>query len=264
MGNLVAHTEDELDPTTGLTTKQQQAIKATWSKFREDYIENGAFLFVELFTLYPDYMMLFRDFSNETAATLPKNPRFNAHVLAVLYQVTAMVENVDNSALLGSLVRKNALSHTRRNGVTPTHFSSLCSVLKDVLQKKLGPKLMTPTAISGWDTLCEVLLSVTKGVYDETATTAAAKYKHGTAQKGKDTIASHRDTKIAPGTPQKTQGDASSPRNVKRDAGTPQKLASGSSTPLKLGGTSSEKPKGSSHGPAKLKGATATSGKENK
>lgn len=174
MGNLQPYHNTTPNPQTGLLLKEKHAVETTWRKFRENYAENGVSLFVDFFSQYPEYKDLFQDLSLESPSSLPTNPRLVAHALSLVYQVTAMIENLDHPSILTALMRKNALRHTRHEGVTPKHFVNLTKVMKSLFHRKFG-STMTPAAITGWERLFTLLLTITSQVFREVATKQRSK-----------------------------------------------------------------------------------------
>ncbi|XP_072142896.1 uncharacterized protein [Dermacentor andersoni] len=120
---------------------------------------------------------------------LPSDPTFRAHACSVAYQITAMVNSADDSALLEALVRKNALAHTTRPGVYPQHFDILASVIMKVLQSKKEKTRLTPAAVTAWKKLFEFMLAVTSNVYQKEAIQAA----------GPQNTTSHSDVSLEEG-----------------------------------------------------------------
>lgn len=163
MGNRF-HKELQADPRTGMTSKEKTAVRATWHKFREHHSENSSKIFVELFTQYPEYKKIFKDFTHETADALAKSPKLQAHGLSVVYQTTAFVESLDDADMLVTLIQKNGTAHTRRKGVTPKHFLHFTRVYKGVIQSAVGSK-MTPDADSGWDKLFDIVVKSTSEAF---------------------------------------------------------------------------------------------------
>lgn len=167
MGNCFFRSKEMPDPHTGMVAKEKNAVRISWSYFHEHYADNGVSLFIELFTRYPEYKLLFPEFENEATPSLSKNPRLAAHGIAVIYQISALVDSLDDTLLLVELLRKNAYSHYNRRGVTAKHFFTLTQVMKHFLQTKLGPAMMNNEANSGWDKIFLLMVQMTKLVYDD-------------------------------------------------------------------------------------------------
>ncbi|XP_064488515.1 globin-like [Ornithodoros turicata] len=148
-----------------LTASEKAAVKDTWQIFLANSTENSVAVFIELFTQFPKYKELFKDFANVPTEELAKSTKLQAHALAVAYMITAQIESLDNPELSAALVQKNARSHLRRKGVTPAHFENLKKVILECMQKLLGPKL-TPDAASGWNKVLTSLVRITTEVFE--------------------------------------------------------------------------------------------------
>lgn len=171
MGKLISrYIPDRPDPRTGLTPAEKNAVQYTWTLFRtQDYTGNSVNLFLELFAQYPKYKLLFPVFSEESPDTLTKNARFIAHALAVTYQLSAIVETLDDPEIMVELVRKNAYSHVRRKGVTPVHFASLGKVLVAFFVRNYHLKKASAAKL-GWEKMFQMMVRTTRDIYEEVYT----------------------------------------------------------------------------------------------
>ncbi|CAN8030570.1 unnamed protein product [Ixodes persulcatus] len=85
--------------------------------------------------------------------------------MSVAYAITSLVDSLDDAECLVELVRKVALSHTRRP-VSVTHFENLTVVIVDTLKERLGGK-MSPAAVAAWEKTLRLVVTVTADVYKE-------------------------------------------------------------------------------------------------
>ncbi|XP_064470263.1 myoglobin-like [Ornithodoros turicata] len=149
-----------------MTTAEKLSVCSTWLQFRTRR-ENGVDIFVELFTSYPVVLELF-PFANDPVDTLAKNPKLVAHSVAVIGQVTAMVDALDNADLLRQLIRKNARIHYYRRGVLPKHFTILVEVMKTVMCR-VDRGFTQVNSSKGWEKFFRLLTDITEDVYDNMA-----------------------------------------------------------------------------------------------
>ncbi|XP_064488459.1 globin-like [Ornithodoros turicata] len=159
-----------------MTLAEITAVQTTWPRFYQ-HKDNGIELFIELFTWYPECKLLFKSFAEQSVTSLFSDPQLVGHTIAVLYQITAMVDALDDADLFEELVRKNATQHVRRPGVHAKHISSFTQVLKSVLRQKMGTS-MTPDATSGWDKFLQLVVNITQDVYTKAADSPHHRAKH--------------------------------------------------------------------------------------
>ncbi|XP_075539965.1 globin-like [Dermacentor variabilis] len=164
------------DPRTGLTERERAAILQTWKHFQTAHKDYGELIFLAMFTRHPDYIELFRHFRGKSLAQLPGEAQFRAHACAVGYQLSSMVDSVNDSVLLEALIRKNAISHLERQGVHPFHFQSLGTAAIEAMKER-DERGMNFIAIGAWEKFFAFLLAVTVKVFEECPASATAPRK---------------------------------------------------------------------------------------
>lgn len=165
MGSVISGHQDTPDPKTGLTPREKNLVRDTWSIVRKDVKANAIAIFLMLFRRYPEYQKLFSAFADVPAEQLPGNTRLAAHAMSVAYAITALVDNLDDADCLVELVRKTATNHSRRP-VTVAHFENTTAVIVDTLKERLGSK-MTPAAVSAWEKTLRLVVKVTADVFKQ-------------------------------------------------------------------------------------------------
>lgn len=165
MGNSLKKVE-EPDPRTGLTATECKLIRKSWHDFCIGNGDYGVILFKSFFIKSPESLKLFRHFRSKSVGSLPDDPHFRAHACSVGYQLTSMVEFVDDPPLLEALIRKNAFAHTERMGATPEKFVVLGQTVVEVLSAR-NERLMTPATVAAWRKLFACMNTITVKVFEE-------------------------------------------------------------------------------------------------
>lgn len=80
---------------------------------------------------------------------LSKDKRLKAHAANVMYYLSMMIQNIDDTEVFVEMVEKIARSHIRRK-LSVEHFESLKKTLVKVLVQALGESVMTEEAITAW------------------------------------------------------------------------------------------------------------------
>ena len=120
------------------------------------------------FTEYPSYQQNFRSFKDVPIDQLRGNKKVLAHANNVLYQISMLVDYLDDIETLGEMLIKLANNHHRRK-ITIEMFTNLENTIIDWLKEKLGSKLMNDKAVNAWKKTYGVILQVVKQEYNQAA-----------------------------------------------------------------------------------------------
>jgi len=150
----------------GLTSSEKGIVRDTWALVKKDIPGNGYDLFIRFFTENPEYQQLFKSFKDVPISELRGNKKVLAHASNVLYAITMLVDNIEDTEVLVEMLQKLAKNHRRRK-ITIEKFENLKISLVGHLQEKLGPELMNDEAVAAWDKTYGVILSVIKKGLEE-------------------------------------------------------------------------------------------------
>ena len=89
---------------------------------------------------------------------LSKDKRLKAHAANVMYYLTMMIQNIDDTEVFIEMVNKIVRSHIRRK-LSVEHFESLKKTLVKVLVQVLGELVMNEEAITAWAKAYSVITS---------------------------------------------------------------------------------------------------------
>ncbi|CAG2174255.1 unnamed protein product [Oppiella nova] len=149
-----------------LTAAEKDIVRNTWALVRTDVKGNGSDLFLRLFDENPTYQGLFKAFKDVPKAELRGNKRFVAHVTNVMYNLSMLVDNIDDTDVLVEMLAKMGDNHNRHK-TTLQMFVNLKTSLFGLLVDKLGPTVMTADAVTAWDKTYSVILSVVKPILEK-------------------------------------------------------------------------------------------------
>lgn len=91
-----------------------------------------------------------------------------AHVMAVFYALTSMVDNLDDPECLVEMLLKTAANHFTR-GIDITMFNDLGISIVSFLVDKLGANVMDDEAVNAWKKTYGVIVSVVQQGFDKAA-----------------------------------------------------------------------------------------------
>lgn len=146
------------DPGTGLTPREKMAVKRNWELVKVDTKQNGIDLLVMFFEANPDYQNYFRGFKDVPLKELPSNPKFQAHSTSVIYALTSVVDNLDDTGCLVEMLTKLGENH-HRHGISRQEFHNLKIVVMKFLKTKLGSKF-TSDDEAAWSKTLDTAYSV--------------------------------------------------------------------------------------------------------
>ncbi|GJQ73526.1 glob1 [Trypoxylus dichotomus] len=147
------------DPVTGLTPKEKALVVSSWNLVKKDLTANGVELFKLFFKHKPEYQNYF-PFRGVPMDELTHDPKLKAHAISVMYALSSIIDNLDNSDVLVNLLQKTGESHRRRK-IPEESFNVLHKTVLELLQKGLGPKL-SKEGLDAWDKTLTVALKVVK------------------------------------------------------------------------------------------------------
>ncbi|XP_077528369.1 cytoglobin-1-like [Haemaphysalis longicornis] len=175
MGNVLH--KDVADPRTGMTPREERLVRDSWRNFTRKNPDFGVIVFQRMFRKYPEYQKLFERFKNADVQTLPSNPKFRAHACSVGFQLSAIVESLDDPDAVAELIHRNAVNHTKHAGVRPPNFEGFFSAVLEEMEAK-NKSFMTPPVVAAWVKFFEFMNTITRKVYDQAdATTSSSTTK---------------------------------------------------------------------------------------
>lgn len=113
------------------------------------------------FTENPTYQENFKSFKDVPLSELRGNKKLLAHATNVIYAITMLVDNIEDTEVLVEMLQKLSKNHARRQ-IKLEHFEKLKGTLVGLLKEKLGPNLMNEEAVNAWSKTYDVILSVVK------------------------------------------------------------------------------------------------------
>ncbi|KAG5863957.1 hypothetical protein JTB14_029453 [Gonioctena quinquepunctata] len=118
---------DDLDPVTGLTSRDRYLLRNSWATVMKDATGNGVKLFMRLFEIQPKHLEAF-PFRHVPMKDLPQNKKFQAHCNSIIYSFGSMVGVLDDYEIFKSIGEKIGNSHAPR----PVHYEALMDVKQAV------------------------------------------------------------------------------------------------------------------------------------
>lgn len=134
------------------------SVRRTWDIIKADTKQNGVDLLIMFFEANPSYQSKFKSFKDVPLKDLPRNPKFQAHCTSVMYALTSVVDNLDDTGCLVEMLFKLGQNHYR-HGISRQEFTNLKTTVLKLLKRKLGPKLKTEDE-AAWNKTIDVAYSV--------------------------------------------------------------------------------------------------------
>lgn len=96
------------------------------------------------------------------------NKRLLAHATSVMYAISSLVDNLDDTELLVEMLQKVGTNHARRH-ITLEMFQNLGNTIVGLLKDKLGPDVMTADVTAAWVKTYGVILKVVEAELNKSA-----------------------------------------------------------------------------------------------
>ncbi|KAK2715420.1 uncharacterized protein LOC136043866 [Artemia franciscana] len=128
---------ERVDPITGLSGLEKNAILNTWGKVRGNLQEVGKATFGKLFAAHPEYQQMFRFFQGVQLAELVESPKFAAHTQRVVSALDQTLLALNRPSDFVYMIKELGLDHINR-GTDRSHFENYQVVFVEYLQETLG------------------------------------------------------------------------------------------------------------------------------
>lgn len=146
------------DGGSSITARDKKLVHSTWHKlYRQWENKYGTDFMLRLFKNQPAIRQKFKTLTKLSEEELPNSPTLNAHVIVFGTTVTTWVDKLDDTETLVALIQKMTDSHVVRgiNDVT-----LLKAALQDLLQFITDTLGLSPTQISAWNKIANLIASV--------------------------------------------------------------------------------------------------------
>uniref|UniRef100_A0A3P9IN63 superoxide dismutase n=2 Tax=Oryzias latipes TaxID=8090 RepID=A0A3P9IN63_ORYLA len=158
---------DHLERSRPLTDKERVMIQDSWAKVYQNCDDAGVAILVRLFVNFPSSKQYFSQFKHiEDAEELEKSSQLRKHARRVMNAINTLVESLDNSDKVSSVLNAVGKAHAIRHKVDPVYFKILSGVILEVLGEAY-PQVMTAEVASAWTNLLAILCCSIKAVYEE-------------------------------------------------------------------------------------------------
>ncbi|XP_017283585.1 cytoglobin-1-like [Kryptolebias marmoratus] len=159
--------ELELERPSPLTDEERVLVQDSWAQVFQNCEDVGVTILIKLFVNFPTAKQYFRQFKHiEDVRELEQSPQLRKHAQRVMNAINTLVENLDNSEKVASVLKLVGKAHALKHNVDPVYFKILSGVILEVLGEEY-PDVVTPEVGSAWTKLLATLCYSVKAVYDE-------------------------------------------------------------------------------------------------
>lgn len=158
---------DHLEQPSPLTDKEKVMIQDSWAKVYQTCDDVGVAILVRLFVNFPSSKQYFNDFKHiEEPEELERSAQLRKHAHRVMNAINTLVENLDNSEKVTSVLNLLGRAHALRHKVEPVYFKILGGVILEVLGEEFSA-VVTPDVAAAWTKLLATLYCSISAVYEE-------------------------------------------------------------------------------------------------
>lgn len=144
------------DPKTGLTRKEKDAVRDSWTQLASDWKAKGPDFFIRLFKAYPSILAFFTSLNGMDFDEMKQSSKLRAHTINFKMGIKSYVENLDDPECLVILIQKNTANHFRR-GIRTAEFKDAFTLFLNYLQEVQNIDDFTKGA---WEKTCAVIASI--------------------------------------------------------------------------------------------------------
>lgn len=118
---------DLLERPSPLTDKERVMIQDSWAKVYQNCDDVGVTILVRLFVNFPSSKQYFSKFKHiEDPEDLERSVQLRNHAHRVMNAINTLVENLDNSDKVASVLKLVGKAHALRHKVEPVYFKVKC------------------------------------------------------------------------------------------------------------------------------------------
>ncbi|XP_077590615.1 cytoglobin-1-like [Stigmatopora nigra] len=158
---------DHLERPSPLTDKERMILQDSWAKVYQNCDDVGVAILIRLFVNFPSSKQYFSNFKNiERPEELEKSAQLRNHARRVMNSINTLVENLENTDKVASVLKMLGKGHALRHKVEPIYFKILGGVILEVLGEEF-PEVVTAEVAEAWTKLLATLYFSITTTYDE-------------------------------------------------------------------------------------------------
>ncbi|KAM4595948.1 cytoglobin-1-like isoform 1-T2 [Polymixia lowei] len=158
---------DPLERPSPLTDRETATIQDTWAKVYQNCDDVGVAILIRLFVNFPSSKQYFSQFKHmEEPEEMEKSTQLRKHARRVMNAINTLVENINDSDKMASVLKLVGKAHALRHKVEPVYFKILSGVILEVLGEEF-PEVVTPEVAAAWTKLLAAICWHITAVYEE-------------------------------------------------------------------------------------------------
>ncbi|KAK5914291.1 hypothetical protein CgunFtcFv8_008745 [Champsocephalus gunnari] len=158
---------DYLERPSPLTDKEKVMIQDSWAKVYENCEDTGVAILIRLFVKFPSSRQYFSQFKHiEEPEELERSAQLRKHANRVMNGLNTLVESLDNSEKVASVLKLLGKAHALRHKVEPVYFKILSGVILEVLGEAFS-EVVTPEVAAAWTKLLATMYCGINAIYEE-------------------------------------------------------------------------------------------------
>ncbi|GAA6226085.1 cytoglobin-1-like [Lates japonicus] len=158
---------DHLEQPSPLTDKERVIIQDSWAQVYQNCDDVGVAILIRLFVNFPSSKQYFSQFKHiEEPEELERSTQLRKHARRVMNAINTLVESIDDSDKVASVLKLVGKAHALRHKVEPVYFKILSGVILEVLGEEF-PEAVTPEVAAAWTKLLATVCCGITAVYEE-------------------------------------------------------------------------------------------------
>ncbi|XP_029292701.1 cytoglobin-1-like isoform X2 [Cottoperca gobio] len=158
---------DHLERPSPLTDKERMMIQDSWAKVYQNCEDTGVAILVRLFVNFPSSKQYFSQFKHiEEPEELERSAQLRKHAHRIMNALNTLVESLDNSDRMASVLKVVGKAHALRHKVEPVYFKILSGVILEVLGEAFS-EVVTAEVAAAWTKFLATVYCGITAVYEE-------------------------------------------------------------------------------------------------
>ncbi|XP_006136546.1 cytoglobin isoform X1 [Pelodiscus sinensis] len=150
-----------------LSDAEKKVIQETWSRVYTNCEDVGVSILIRFFVQFPSAKQYFSQFKHmEDPLEMERTPQLRKHARRVMGAVNTVVENINDSEKVSSVLALVGKAHALKHKVEPVYFKFFTGVMLEVIAEEYANDF-TPEVQRAWTKLKSLIYTHVTATYKE-------------------------------------------------------------------------------------------------
>ncbi|CAM4555903.1 cytoglobin isoform X4 [Lepidochelys kempii] len=150
-----------------LSDAERKVIQETWSRVYTNCEDVGVSILIRFFVKFPSAKQYFSQFKHmEDPLEMERTPQLRKHARRVMGAVNTVVENINDSEKVSSVLALVGKAHALKHKVEPVYFKFFTGVMLEVIAEEYANDF-TPEVQRAWTKMKSLIYTHVTAAYKE-------------------------------------------------------------------------------------------------